>query len=58
MTALGLADEDLPKLEKSLRLPMRRLGTPEDLGAAVLYLCAPASSWVTGQVIKISGGMR
>jgi len=58
MTALGLGDEDLPKLERNLRLPMGRLGTPEDLGAAVLYLCAPASSWVTGQVIKISGGMR
>jgi NAD(P)-dependent dehydrogenase (short-subunit alcohol dehydrogenase family) len=58
MTALGLGDDDLPKLQKNLRLPLRRLGTPEDLGAAVLYFCAPASSWVTGQVIKISGGMR
>ncbi|MEN8161334.1 MAG: SDR family oxidoreductase [Myxococcota bacterium] len=58
MTALGLGDDDLPKLQKSLRLPLRRLGTPEDLGAAVLYLSAPASSWVTGQVLKVSGGMR
>jgi NAD(P)-dependent dehydrogenase (short-subunit alcohol dehydrogenase family) len=58
MTALGLGDDDLPKLQKNLRLPLRRLGTPEDLGAAVLFFCAPASSWVTGQVIKVSGGMR
>lgn len=58
MTALGLRDDDLPKLQKNLRLPLRRLGTPEDLGAAVLYFSAPASSWVTGQVLKVSGGMR
>ncbi len=58
MTALGLGDDDLPKLQKSLRLPLHRLGTPEDLGAAVLYLVAPASSWVTGQILKVSGGMR
>jgi len=56
MQALRLKDDQLPALEKALRLPAGRLGTPEDLGAAALYLCAPASSWVTGQVIKISGG--
>lgn len=57
MTALGLEDADLPALAKSLRLPMRRLGTPEDLGAAVLYFTSPASSWVTGQVLKVTGGI-
>jgi NAD(P)-dependent dehydrogenase (short-subunit alcohol dehydrogenase family) len=56
MQALKLTDEDLPRLEKMLRLPMGRLGTPEDLGAAALYLAAPASSWVTGQVISVNGG--
>lgn len=57
MTALGLSHADLPALEKGLHLPMARLGTPEDLGAAVLYFCSPASSWVTGQVLKVTGGM-
>jgi NAD(P)-dependent dehydrogenase (short-subunit alcohol dehydrogenase family) len=55
MTALKLKQDDLPALEKALRLPLRRLGTPEDLGAAVLFFCSPASSWVTGQVIRVSG---
>ena len=55
MTALKLKQDDLPNLEKALRLPMRRLGTPEDLGAAVLYFASPASSWVTGQVIRVAG---
>lgn len=57
MTALRLSEDDLPTLERRLRLPMRRLGTPEDLGAAVLYFAAPASSWVTGQVLAVDGGM-
>ena len=56
MQALGLKDDDLPGLEKMLRLPAGRLGTPEDLGAAALYLCSKASEWVTGQCIRISGG--
>jgi NAD(P)-dependent dehydrogenase (short-subunit alcohol dehydrogenase family) len=57
MKALRLSDGDLPKLEKALRLPAGRLGTPEDLGAAALFLCSRASSWITGQVINVSGGM-
>ena len=57
MTALNITDEQLPMIEKSLKLPSGRLGTPQDLGAAALYLLAPASEWVTGQVIRISGGM-
>ena len=57
MEALRLSDDDLPQLEKALRLPAGRLGTPTDLGAAALYLCSPAASWVTGQVIGIDGGM-
>ncbi len=57
MQALRLTEADLPKLEKALRLPAGRLGTPEDLGAAALFLCSRASSWVTGQTLNISGGM-
>ena len=57
MTALKLSEDDLPALEQNLRLPLRRLGTPEDLGAAALYLASPASSWVTGQTIAVTGGM-
>lgn len=56
MKALGLRDDQLEKLERALKLPAGRLGTPEDLGAAALYLCSPASAWVTGQTLNISGG--
>lgn len=56
MKAMKLTDDDLPKLEKMLKLPAGRLGTPEDLGASALFLCSPASGWVTGQSIAIDGG--
>jgi len=56
MKAMKLTEADLPRLEKALRLPAGRLGTPRDLGAAVLYLASPASEWVTGQCIRVSGG--
>jgi 7-alpha-hydroxysteroid dehydrogenase len=36
--------------------PMGRLGTPEDIACAVLYLASPASGWVTGKVFEVDGG--
>ena len=36
--------------------PMPKVGTPEDIGAAALYLCSPASGYVTGEVLVIDGG--
>lgn len=57
MKALRLGDDDLPRLERMLKLPAGRLGTPTDLGAATLFLCSPGASWVTGQIIAIDGGM-
>jgi 3-oxoacyl-[acyl-carrier protein] reductase len=37
---------------------MRRLGTPDDIAAAVTLLCSPDSSWVTGAVLDATGGLR
>ena len=55
MEALKIGDDDLPGLEQALKLPAGRLGTPRDLGAAVLYLTSKASEWVTGQCIRVGG---
>lgn len=37
--------------------PMRRLGTPADIGNAVSLLCAKEANWITGQLIAVDGGM-
>jgi len=39
-----------------LHYPVRRLGTPEDIGAAVTFLCAPEASFITGQTLAVDGG--
>ena len=36
--------------------PMRRLGTPQDIGDVVALLCSPQARWITGQVIYADGG--
>jgi 7-alpha-hydroxysteroid dehydrogenase len=38
--------------------PMRRVGRVEDIAAAALYLAAPASSWVTGKIFEVDGGVE
>ncbi len=56
MTAL---DMDIPSLEKmaQARIPLKRLGSPDDMGAAALYLACDGGSWVSGQTITVAGGM-
>ncbi|MEI2774853.1 MAG: SDR family oxidoreductase [Tetrasphaera sp.] len=39
------------------RIPMGRLGKPEEIAGAVLFLCSPLSTFVTGQIIVIDGGV-
>ncbi|MNV32909.1 3-oxoacyl-[acyl-carrier-protein] reductase FabG [compost metagenome] len=38
------------------RTPMRRIGEPEEVAAAVGFLCLPASSYITGECIAVDGG--
>jgi Tropinone reductase 1 len=50
-----LADPDY--LEEVLeRTPLRRIGEPEEVAAAVAFLCLPASSYITGQCLAVDGG--
>jgi len=56
MTAKLRTDEKLSA--KFLdQIPLRRFGTPEEIAAAFTYLASPSSSYVTGQVLSIDGGL-
>ncbi len=45
------------KTEVKERVPVRRLGAPEDIADLVCYLAGPAAGYLTGQVIAVDGGM-
>jgi NAD(P)-dependent dehydrogenase (short-subunit alcohol dehydrogenase family) len=38
------------------RLPLRRLGLPDDVATAALFLASEAASWLTGHVLVVDGG--
>jgi 3-oxoacyl-[acyl-carrier protein] reductase len=38
------------------RTPLGRLGSPDDIAGAVLFLASPAASWITGQTLAVDGG--
>jgi 3-oxoacyl-[acyl-carrier protein] reductase len=39
------------------RIPSGRMGTPEDIAAAVVYLSSAEAGWITGQTLHVNGGM-
>jgi NAD(P)-dependent dehydrogenase (short-subunit alcohol dehydrogenase family) len=55
MTAERYADPEVYRRDVT-RHPMGRIGEPEDIAELVIFLCSPASRWITGQSINASGG--
>jgi NAD(P)-dependent dehydrogenase (short-subunit alcohol dehydrogenase family) len=50
--------QDLPGLERIVRrTPMQRVGTPEDMAAAIAWLASPTTSFITGATIVVDGGV-
>lgn len=51
------SDEDTMQ-EMTSKTPLGRVGQPEDVAAAALYLCSRASGFVTGKVLEVDGGLQ
>lgn len=54
----ALAKVLTPEIEKAMlkHTPLGRLGEADDIANAALFLCSPAASWVSGQILTVSGG--
>ena len=52
----GVLPEKVRK-EMAAGIPMKRIGNPEDVANVIAFLCSDASAYVTGEVIRVDGGM-
>ena len=64
VVAPGLVETDMTRgitgdsrEEWAAKIPLKRLGTPDDIAAAVCFLASPEASYITGQVLAVNGGM-
>lgn len=55
MTRSGLGNPETAPIWKQMT-PMGRPGEPDEIAAAALFLCSPAASYITGEVLVIDGG--
>jgi 3-oxoacyl-[acyl-carrier protein] reductase len=64
VVAPGLIDTDMTRAitdsareDWASKIPLRRLGTPDDIAAAVCFLASDEASYITGHVLAVNGGM-
>ncbi len=64
VVAPGLIDTDMTRAitgsaqdEWASKIPLKRLGTPEDIASAVCFLASDEASYITGQILAVNGGM-
>ena len=58
MAAIGKNENQLDEILQEWNIPLGRLGTPQDIGAACVYLASDAASWVSGEILRVGGGAK
>ena len=58
LEAVGKTEYRLDELLEEWKTPLGRLGTPDDIAAACVYLASDAASWVSGGIVRLGGGAR
>jgi 3-oxoacyl-[acyl-carrier protein] reductase len=53
----GITESDFRK-QTEAQTPLGRIGQPQDIAPAVVFLASPDSAWITGETLYISGGLR
>jgi 3-oxoacyl-[acyl-carrier protein] reductase len=56
-TAMTDALSEAQKTRLAEQIPLGRIGRPEDIAGAVVYLASDAAAWVTGATLHVNGGM-
>lgn len=56
LDSMGMAEDQANDILRHFPVPLGRMGTPEDIGAAAVFLASPAASWITGQCLYVTGG--
>jgi len=51
------AMDDAQRSAMAAQIPLQKLGTPEDIAAAVLFLASPGAAYITGETLNVNGGM-
>jgi NAD(P)-dependent dehydrogenase (short-subunit alcohol dehydrogenase family) len=54
--ALGISEEEMVERIRQA-IPLGRWGEPNDVAAAVAFLCSSDASWITGEILTVSGGL-
>jgi 3-oxoacyl-[acyl-carrier protein] reductase len=55
--ATGMAEGDFRR-QTEAQIPLGRIGQPQDIASAVMFLASPDASWITGESFYVSGGLR
>ena len=55
--SLGITETEMIERVRNA-IPLGRWGEPIDIAGAVAFLCGPDSSWMTGEIVRVSGGLE